>query len=297
MLCTVSASRATEPLASTMSSCKTAVAPRAMRLILTARMPWSLDSRAESTESAESWLWGRNRPVSHPQAPWPWSWWSCSCPWWSWWWSCISSVLCVGVQLHQLRVDEVVARNLWSVVLGVVDGVGDQLSDVFVLESVEDLCALAAGLDQAGHAQLGQVLRHRGGQLADFAGQLVNRKLPADQRPQDSHPGGISEHAEHLDGQIDLIVGERTPIELVIRTDTQIIERFGARIHRRCEPSPAPGNSDHDHVDSQRRDGRQRAGLCEAAEVGRCTEVGVGGEDDVGEHGREPVVGGEAVQV
>src|SRR4051812_3284656 len=106
---------------------------------------------------------GRNRPVSHPQAPWPCSWWSCSCPWWSWWWSCISTVLCVGVQLHQLRVGQVVARNLWSVVLGVVDGVGDQLSDVFVLESVEDLCALAAGLDQAGHAELWQGVGHPGG--------------------------------------------------------------------------------------------------------------------------------------
>ena len=42
-------------------SCTTAVAAMTIRLILTARMPWVLPSRAESTESALSWLCGGRR--------------------------------------------------------------------------------------------------------------------------------------------------------------------------------------------------------------------------------------------
>jgi hypothetical protein len=62
-------------------------------------------------------------------------------------------------------------------VLGVVHGVGDELTDVVVLQPVEHLGALAAGTHQVRHPQLGQVLRHRRRGLADAAGQIVHRHL------------------------------------------------------------------------------------------------------------------------
>ena len=43
-------------------------------------------------------------------------------------------------------------------VLGIVDGVANQLSHVLVLQPIEDLGPLATGPDQPGHPQLGQML-------------------------------------------------------------------------------------------------------------------------------------------
>ncbi|MEO7236725.1 MAG: biotin/lipoyl-binding protein [Lapillicoccus sp.] len=66
-------SNATDPVISTTTSCATAVTPRPARLIFTARMPWALDSRAESTESAASWLCGRKIDATNPLTPPGWS--------------------------------------------------------------------------------------------------------------------------------------------------------------------------------------------------------------------------------
>jgi len=54
-LCTVSASNATDPLAATITACTSAVIPRPMSEIFSARMPTSLVS---STRPVVSWLWG-----------------------------------------------------------------------------------------------------------------------------------------------------------------------------------------------------------------------------------------------
>jgi hypothetical protein len=45
----VSASNATEPEIVTTTTCAAAVTARTIRLVVTARMPWALDSSAEST--------------------------------------------------------------------------------------------------------------------------------------------------------------------------------------------------------------------------------------------------------
>ncbi len=68
-LCTVSASSATDPLMKTTMSWSTAVAPNPTKLILTALMPWPLDSMASSIESLTSWLCGTKRPWKNPFSP------------------------------------------------------------------------------------------------------------------------------------------------------------------------------------------------------------------------------------
>ncbi len=83
----VSASNATDPETSTITSCAREVAPSASRLIFTARMPAALDSSAPSMLSEASWLCGANASRSNaPNRPprpewlcaWPWSW-LCPC--------------------------------------------------------------------------------------------------------------------------------------------------------------------------------------------------------------------------
>jgi hypothetical protein len=108
-------------------------------------------------------------------------------------------------------------------VLGVEHRVGDQLPDVVILEGIEDRGALAAGADQSRHPQFGQMLRHRRRGLADVLGELVDRHLPAHQRPQHLYAGGIGEHPEHLDDQIHLIAGQPPPTSGRICIHTQII--------------------------------------------------------------------------
>src|SRR5215207_8633913 len=148
----LSASSATEPLIATTSNCRTAVTPRATRLIFTARMPRAEDSSAESTESAASWLCGWNSPLTQPRIPT-----GCSWSWWSDSFLPMSGTSGLVVEPHEVGVGQVVARYSRSRVLGVVDGVGDQLADVLVLQPVEHLRALPPGGQGSAHAQLRQV--------------------------------------------------------------------------------------------------------------------------------------------
>ena len=64
-----SAAKATDPDTTTMVTCIAAVTPRANRLILTARMPIALDSKALSTLSAVSWLCGATISRKTPRKP------------------------------------------------------------------------------------------------------------------------------------------------------------------------------------------------------------------------------------
>ena len=104
----------------------------------------------------------------------------------------------------------VMAGHARSGVFGVEDSVGDQLPDVVVVQAVEDGGALAAGPDQPRHPQLRQVLRHRRGGFPDMGCQVIDRHLPAHQRPQNLDAGGIGQHPKHLDDQVHLVIGEST---------------------------------------------------------------------------------------
>ena len=65
----VSAASAIDPETITMPSWAVAVNPSTSRLILTARMPAALDSRALSTLSAASWECGAKISLITPRSP------------------------------------------------------------------------------------------------------------------------------------------------------------------------------------------------------------------------------------
>lgn len=106
---------------------------------------------------------------------------------------------------------------------GVVDGVGDELADMVVLESVEHLRALAPGAHEPGHPQFRKVLGHRRCGLLDVCGQVVDRQLAIGESPQQLHAGGVGEHPEDLDDEIGLFVGQPPGAEFVICIHTQIV--------------------------------------------------------------------------
>jgi hypothetical protein len=118
-------------------------------------------------------------------------------------------------------VTTVMPGNFRPGVLGVVNGVDDELPNMVVLQAVEDRGAFATGLHQSRHPQLGQVLGHRRRRFAHMLREFVDRHLAVGQRPQHLHAGGVGEHSEHLDDQADLIVGQ--PNLFITCMHTQIL--------------------------------------------------------------------------
>ncbi len=80
-------------------------------------------------------------------------------------------------------------------------------SNVVVVSQVEDPGALTARAHQAAETQLCEMLGDRCRPGADVLGELVDRVLPVEEGPHDPQAGRVSDHREHLDGPIDLIVG------------------------------------------------------------------------------------------
>ncbi len=93
-------------------------------------------------------------------------------------------------------------------VLGVEDGVDDELAHVIVLQAVEDGGPVPAGAHQTRHPQLRQVLGDRRRRLAHVLGEFVDRHLAMRQRPEHLHAGGVGQHPENLDHQTGLVVGQ-----------------------------------------------------------------------------------------
>src|SRR4051794_16198237 len=71
------------------------------------------------------------------------------------------------------------------------------------------------------------MLGHRGGQLPDLRGELVDRQFPADQCPEDPDPRAVSEHPKHLDGEIHLVIRQHPPTCLIICAHMQIVHPCG----------------------------------------------------------------------
>ncbi len=86
--------------------------------------------------------------------------------------------------------------------LGVVDRIDDELTDMVTVEPVEDGVAVPTSSDQPGEPKLGQVLRHGCGSLVDQSGELADRLFLL-QTPQDSQSRAIRQHPKQLDGKID----------------------------------------------------------------------------------------------
>ena len=91
-----------------------------------------------------------------------------------------------------------------DLVVGVEEGFGEQRADVPAAEAVHDTLALSLAFDQAGEAQLGQVLAgHRGSALGDGceAGDVV---FGVAQGPQHADSGRVGEQREGGDCGVDL---------------------------------------------------------------------------------------------
>lgn len=110
----------------------------------------------------------------------------------------------------------VMPRQAWTRMLGIEDRVGNQLAHMVVLEAIEHGGAFTTGSHQSSHPQFRQVLRHRRCGLSDTLRQFVHRAFSIDQRPQNLHPRRVSEHPEHLDDEIHLIIGKLPPTNLTI---------------------------------------------------------------------------------
>jgi len=106
-------------------------------------------------------------------------------------------------------------------VVGMEQRLVQQLAHVHVGSGVEHERAVAAGLDQSGEPELGQVLADRGGRGPDQTGQARHRRLALQQRPQQLDPGGVGEHPEGLRGQVDLLLARHQEVrQLVMHTAT-----------------------------------------------------------------------------
>ena len=84
--------------------------------------------------------------------------------------------------------------------LGVMDAVHDQLTDVIAGKLVKDLGTLAARRDESGHPQLREMLGDRGLGFADPLSQLQHGRFSVEQQPEQTEAGRIGQHSEDLDG-------------------------------------------------------------------------------------------------
>jgi hypothetical protein len=123
-------------------------------------------------------------------------------------------------------------------VLGLVDGVDDQLRGVLVGQPVEDSVAVVAGRHDPGQPQLRQMLRHRGWRLVDRDRDRVHRELTSLQGEHDSNSRGVGQHAEHLDSQLDELSVDKVAQlrdrlhRLHIRVHTQILDKVLSWVNR-----------------------------------------------------------------
>jgi len=95
-------------------------------------------------------------------------------------------------------------------VMRVEDRLFGEPRDVMIRRRVEDPVAIAAGRDEAGQTQLGQVLRNGSWLRADVFCQIVDRVLSVDQRPDDPEAGGIREQLQRPRRLRDLFVRRLT---------------------------------------------------------------------------------------
>jgi len=93
--------------------------------------------------------------------------------------------------------------------VGVEQRVLDQFANVNVGEAVVGEGAVTAGGDDAGEAQLGEVLGDGGRSLAHPHGQVVDTVLALAEVPNDSQAGAVGQEGEGLNGKVELAVVRR----------------------------------------------------------------------------------------
>lgn len=114
-------------------------------------------------------------------------------------------------------------RGAAEAVLGLKDGVADELAGVLVGETVEDPRPVLTGGHDSGQAELRQMLRNRRRGLVENVGEVIHRQLLAPQRQDDPNPGRISEHAEDFDGEFHVLAIGASSALLFNCIHTQIV--------------------------------------------------------------------------
>lgn len=86
--------------------------------------------------------------------------------------------------------------------------VGNDVSDMSVVQAIENLFAAALGAKQAGGAQQAQVMADERGREAQRRRDVANRLRAIQRLDDDAQARGVAEQAEHL-GEFDgFVVGE-----------------------------------------------------------------------------------------
>jgi len=75
-------------------------------------------------------------------------------------------------------------RDATALVLGVMDAVEDELPGVLAVEAIVDGVALPPRLHQSSEPQLREMLRDRGGRLADRLGKFADGHLVVEEAPE-----------------------------------------------------------------------------------------------------------------
>ena len=99
----------------------------------------------------------------------------------------------------------VVAGYAAEGVLGLEDCIGHQLAGVLVLQPVEGSRTVLTSGDDAGQAEFGKVLGHRGGGFSHDVRQMIDRHLPVAQGKDQLHACRVGQHREDLDGEFDIL--------------------------------------------------------------------------------------------
>lgn len=90
-------------------------------------------------------------------------------------------------------------------VFGLEDGVGDKLAGVLVLQAVKHACPVLSGGHEPPEAHFCQVLGHGRRGFMDYVCQPADRQFTIAQGKDDPDPGGVSQHAENLNGKLHIL--------------------------------------------------------------------------------------------
>ena len=120
-------------------------------------------------------------------------------------------------------------------VVGVVEGLGEQPRDVGVGRRVVGECALSPHAHQSGPAQLREVLGDRRGRGTDQVGQARDRGLPLEQGPQELDAGGVREQPEGVAGRGDPLLRGHLEVPPIYVHAKVMIHCRGTAV----EPAPA----------------------------------------------------------
>src|SRR5580704_15369737 len=126
----------------------------------------------------------------------------------------------------------------------------DEAADMGVVDHVEDARPFPPAPDQAGEAELGQMLGDRGRLGAHQVGQLVDRVLALQQGPDHPQARLVAQQLEHPDGGTELLPG-RTLTYLRRHADT-----LPARRGPRGRVWPSPNGQTAKRRTAKRPDGR-----------------------------------------